>query len=181
MIDISLLASYTIKQMECFRIDWKGLFSWDTAQNRPEAREDGIYAIYQIRGNSIKGLQYIGKSKEVGDRLTTHRQNISHFDSKGTSKYAICFGMIYSYETSRPSTHITPKQLRNIESFLINTYKPDGNSPSTKKGYKQEPLLIINTGKRYKIDKVIAHNPEIITLLKETLSPKKTSASSWPY
>jgi len=165
--------------MEFFRIDWKGLFSWDTAQNRPETREDGVYAVYQMQGNSIRKLQYIGKSKELGSRLSTHRQGISRFmDSKGVSKLAICFGMIYSYETSRPSVHITPTQLRNIESFLINSYKPIGNSDTTKKGYKGEPLLIVSTGKRGIFDKVIAHNPEIVALLKDNLAPRRVSRSS---
>ncbi len=164
--------------MECFKIEWKGPFSFADAQNSPEARESGIYLVYKlVKGSQI--LSYVGKSQQTGKRLSQHLQGFTHvLSDKEINKIAVFFGTIYCMEGSRTSANITPKQLGDIESFFINTIRPVGNSDATKKGYKGEHLMIINTSTGGKLkfrsfDKVMCNNPDFLKLLKENLAPKK--------
>ena len=168
--------------MDCFQVDWKGFYSLDDAQNKPESREKGIYGVYKQN----KVLYYIGESQEVGKRLSEHREAWARILSKSEMQsLSVCFGTIFSYEGSRPNLNITLKQLKDIESFFINTYKPEGNSEASKKGYKGIPLFVVNTGKINKLDKIICHNPDFIKLLKGCLLPKQahkpklSSALDW--
>lgn len=160
--------------MECFKIDWKGSYSLDEAQNKLEAREKGIYAIYRA-----KKLVYVGKSVELGRRISEHNRGWSHFLSEKQRKQcSICIGTIYTYEGSSSSRDISSHQLQMVENYLINELQPEGNSGATKKGHKGLPVIIVNTGKRGKIRKIMCHNPELLKLLKDNLTVKKTELTS---
>ena len=160
--------------MECFHIVWQGLFSFEEARNDPAARENGVYVAYECTGRTIKRMCYIGKSQELGPRLGTHRLGLARFlREKDMRKYRFSLATILSLERSVASHDITPKQLSDIESFLRNHYRPSGNDESTKKGYKGEPLLLINTGKLGKIDKLIAYNTDLLPLIKKNLGTTK--------
>ncbi len=82
------------------------------------------------------------------------------------------------------SNDITAEQLRDVESFVINTLHPGGNGESTKKGYKGKPIIVINSGKRARsFDKIMSHNSELLKLLKENVAARRNrpNSSSWPY
>ena len=162
--------------IECFEIKWTGAYSLDAIQNKAEARDKGIYAV--CKGREI---YYIGKSTKFGERLNSHRRNWAHaLGEKGVNRLRVYTGVIFCYKSTHPSQDITPKQLANIESFLINNKKPKGNPPNNKKGYKvlMSPVLI-NTGKTGLFDKVLFHNPSIEKLLKSNLVPKKRQTSNY--
>jgi hypothetical protein len=152
--------------MQCFKIDWKGFYPLDTVCSELEARKSGVYAIYQISWGDIEYCQYIGKAQVFSERLQRHIRDYVHL-GQGNPNYHVCLGIIHPFE----STHITPQQLRDIESYLINIVKPKGNSPATKKGYKGKPILIINTGKTGSLSKVLCSQPDLLKLLKESLAP----------
>jgi len=106
--------------MECFKIEWKGLYSFAEVQNQSEAKEAGIYAIYR-KGSKDKNPAYVGKSQEPGKRVSQHNQGWSRIlPEKELEKHSVCLGTIYSLEGSRVSS----QQLHDIESFLINSVKP---------------------------------------------------------
>jgi len=161
--------------IDVYKIEWSKPFPYEQAVSRPEASQHGIYAIY----NTTKGkktLVYIGKSQELRKRITQHQQGINRFSKK---EYTYSLGTIYPL-SGKTSTGITPKQLREIESFFINKYKPSGNDISTKKGYKGTSLIVINIGKLICFNKVDAHNEDLLKLLKNNLVTKKsTSSSDW--
>jgi len=160
--------------MECFRIDWKGSYSLDKVQDIPEAKETGVYAVYRA-----KKPFYIGKSIELGRRFAEHIRSWSRIMTPRQLKQcSISIGTIYSYEGSRPSPSISAKQLQIVETYLINTLKPKGNSGMTKKGYRGVPIIIINTGKRGIFKKVMSHNPQLLKLLQDNLA-KKTKPPNW--
>jgi len=155
--------------VECFQIKWTGPYSLDSIQSRAEAREKGIYAVH--RGREI---YYIGKSTKFGERLTSHRRHWTHaLGEKGVQRLRVYTGVIYHYKGTDPSQDITPSQLANVESFLINLIQPKGNPPNDKKGYKglMSPI-IVNTGKVSLLNKVLFHNHLIEKLLKSNLTSK---------
>jgi hypothetical protein len=163
--------------MECFRIDWKGPYSLDAVQKLSEARELGLYAVYRL-----KKLLYIGKSTELGRRIGEHNRGWSHILSeRQRAQCSVFVGTIYSYEGSRPSLDISARQLNMVEGFLINELKPAGNSDATKKRYTGTPVIIVNTGKRGLFKKVMSHNTELLSLLKQNISTRVMveSSSSW--
>lgn len=161
--------------MQCYSIDWKGHYSFTDVQNQPESREIGIYGVYKRN----KVLWYIGKSEELGKRLAKHIEEWSHILSKAEIKaLTVCVGTIFSYEGSRPNLDIKAKQLNDIESYFINIYKPKGNAETTKKGYKGEPLFIVNTGKINKFDRILCYNVDFIKLIKSCYQVNKPRKSS---
>jgi hypothetical protein len=159
--------------IECFEIKWTGPFSLDSVQNKAEARDKGIYAVYKGRD-----IYYIGKSTNFGERIKSHRRNWAHLGEKGVRQLRVHTGIIFCHKSTHPSQDISASQLANIESFLINRYDTKGNPPSDKKGYKglMSPI-IVNTGKTGSFDKVIFHNSSIEKLLKGSLVPKKRQTS----
>jgi hypothetical protein len=162
--------------MDCYKIEWKGFFSLDDAPNRPETKEDGVYAYYKASTKKTNELWYIGKTKDFGRRLNEHKRGASHFQGeKDLGKLSICFGTIYFMQGSKTSTDISPKQLGDIESFFINFANPapKGNSEATKKGYKGESILVVNTGTIGSFDKIMCRNPELLKLIKGVYEPKK--------
>ena len=164
--------------IECYKVEWTKPYSFKEAFNRPEARQFGIYAIYDTI-KTKKRLIYIGKSQEIGKRLTEHQQGISHFMGKTSKKLYCSFGTIYSLSGSITTTDISPKQLRDVESFFINEFQPSGNNASTKKRYKGTSLIVINAGKPISFGKIIAHNKELLKLLKANLTAKKSTSPDW--
>jgi len=153
--------------MECFKIEWKGFFSSDKVQDQPEAREKGIYVFYEMSWEEPERVLYIGQAQALNKRLKQHLQNWSHILSKEKMKeLRVCVGIVYPLAESDASI----RGLLEIESFFINTFKPEGNDASTKKGYKGSPIIIVNTGKIGLFKKVISSHPELLTLLKENLS-----------
>lgn len=163
--------------IECYKIEWTKPYSFKEAINRPEARQLGIYAIYDTI-KTKKRLIYIGKSQEIGRRLVEHQQGISHFMGKTSKKPHCSFGTIYSLSGSITTADISQKQLRDVESFFINEFQPSGNNSSTKKRYKGTSLIVINTGKPISFGKIVAHNKDLLKLIKATLTTKK-STSAW--
>lgn len=163
--------------IEIVQINWSKLYPFNKALNQPEAKEFGVYALYKTAGGNKK-LFYIGKSKDFITRFSTHRQNIAHMLSeKELNKCYVSFGFISSFDKSRVSSNISPEQLRNVESFLINELLPQGNDSSTKKGYKGMTIIAINGGKFIKpFKKVMIHNSTLEKLLKDSFKTKKTSA-----
>ena len=164
--------------IECFEIKWTGPYSLDEIKNKTEADDKGIYAIHKG-----KEIFYIGMSSKFGSRLTDHRRNWAHMlGEKGVAKLRVLTGVVHWYESTQPSQNVDRTQLLAIESFLINykPNKPEGNPPSDKKGYRGKvSLVIVNTGKAVKLDKVIFHNSSIESLLKSNMIPKKRQSPSY--
>ena len=162
--------------IELFRIEWTKLYPFDKALNQPEAKEGGVYALYKSVGGNKK-LHYVGKSKDFTTRFGFHRQNTAHILSEAERKKCyVSFGLISSFEKSRMSSDVLPEQLRDTENFLINTLLPAGNDSSTKKGYKGNPIIIINGGKFIQpLKKVMTHNPELLKLIKANLTRTRTA------
>jgi len=163
--------------IDCYKIEWTKPFSFKEAIARPEARQLGIYIIYRTI-NSKKKLWYIGKSQEVGRRIGEHQKGASHTGDKDINKVSYSFGTIYSLSGSITTAVITPTQLHEVESFLINKLKPKGNGDSTKIRYKGTSLIVINTGKLVYLEKIMAHNEDLLKLIKENLTTKKPIFSS---
>src|ERR1035437_8414490 len=158
--------------IELFQINWSELYSFDKASNHPEAKESGVYALYKSIGGNKK-LHYIGKSNDFMKRFGVHRQNTAHMYSETDLKSCyVTFGIMSSFDKSKMSYEILPEQLKDCESFLINELLPQGNDPSTKKGYKGSTIIIINSGKLVKpLKKVMIHNPMLEKLLKNGFKP----------
>lgn len=160
--------------IELLQIEWTRLYPFDKALNQPEAKEGGVYALYKSVGGNRR-LHYVGKCKDFSARVGSHRQSTAHILSETERKRCyVSFGLISSFEKSRMSSDILPEQLRNTESFLINELRPVGNDPSTKKGYKGKPIIIINKGKFTRpFKRVMTHNPELVKLIKDSLAAKQ--------
>ena len=156
--------------IEVFQIEWTKPQPLDKALTQSAAQEGGIYAIGQINANGTK-LQYVGKTKEFYGRSSTHMNYASHLNTKTQlKKYFIAFGLISCFDKSRMSHDITPEQLKDVESFFINFYKPEGNSPATKKGYRGHPIIVFNTGKKVFKLKTLTNCPDLVKLLKISLA-----------
>jgi hypothetical protein len=166
--------------IELFKIEWTKPFPFDKALNQPEAKEGGVYALYKSVGGSKK-LHYVGKSKDFATRFGFHRQSTAHMLSEAERKRCyVSFGLISSFEKSRMSSDTLPAQLRDTESFLINKLLPTGNDSSTKKGYKGNPIIIINGGKFVQpFKKIMTHNPELLKLIKANLTTRETISYSY--
>jgi len=152
--------------IELFRVDWTKLQTFDTALTQAESQEGGIYAMFRLyRGNYT--LFYIGKSKEFQKRFGTHRNSASHLMSDADiNKCFVTFGIITTFEQSQMSHNFTDEQLKDIESFYINNYRPAGNSEATKKGYKGHTIISFNTGKCFQKHKIISNSENLIKFLK---------------
>jgi hypothetical protein len=81
----------------------------------------------------------------------------------------ISFGLVSCFDKSRMIHDITPEHLHYLESFLINTKKPFGNDPSTKKGYKGDATIVFNGGNNGSFGKIMTNNEVIINFLKTKL------------
>jgi hypothetical protein len=165
--------------IEVFQINWSTLYPFDKALNQPEAKDGGgVYAMYKsINGN--KKLHYIGKSKDFTTRFGFHRQNTAHILSDAERKKCyVSFGLISSFDKSRMSNNVLPEQLKDIESFLINELMPQGNDSSTKKSYKGDTIIAINSGKFIKpFKKLMIHNPALEKLLRSSFKVAKSNDS----
>jgi hypothetical protein len=164
--------------IEVFQVEWTKLLRFDRALTQSVAQEGGIYAMY-VETPRIYQLHYIGKSKDFYKRSGTHRNSASHLMTEAQQKKCfISFGLISCFEKSRMSHDITPEQLRDIESFFINEFKPHGNDQSTKKGYKGHPIIVFNTGKRGFMGETLSNCPDLIKLLKANLTTRTRSSVS---
>jgi len=158
----------------CFEVEWTKLFPSSDAETQPEAERGGIYV--KVIGRAKK-IHYIGKSKELSKRSKRHRQD-DRRSGISTARHYVSFGIVHSFKGKERVRSCTPKQLTDIESYLINTVKPKGNGASTMRGYKGNPLIVINTGKVLKpIQKIMTSNPELSKLI--ATKSKKTPPSSW--
>jgi len=152
--------------VEIFRVDWTKLQTFNEALTQSESQAGGIYALAKLyRGDY--NLFYIGKSKDFQKRFGTHRNSASHLMSDADiDKCFVSFGLISSFEQSQMSHNFTDAQLKDIESFYINFYRPIGNSEATKKGYKGNTIISFNTGKYFQKHKIISNSDNLIKLLK---------------
>jgi len=162
--------------MDCFKIDWRGFYTATEVRNQAESSGHGVYAIFETgKGKSPTRnpkLWYVGKAKQLGNRIRQHEQELSRLGKKGN----YCIGIIYFLKEGREHSNITPAQLGNMESFLINSRKPDGNANSTKKGYKGKPILAINVGKMKAFDGVMCNDSNLLSLLQDNVPRKKVKS-----
>jgi hypothetical protein len=151
---------------ECFKIEWTGYYSLDNAQNRPEARKLGLYAIFKPDFDE-RILLYIGKAAEIGARLTQHKQEWRQlYSPEELDEVEIAIGVL----TSLDGDPVDREQLKDIESLFINKYKPKRNAPSTKSAYRGRSALVVNTGKRGEFSKITTHDKRLIALLEDSLT-----------
>ena len=152
--------------VEIFRVEWTKPQAFDQALTQAESQQGGLYAMLKV-SRGVTNLSYIGKSKEFQKRFGTHRNSASHMMSDvDLKKCSVTFGIISSFEQSQMSHNITPEQLKDIESFYINHYRPLGNDPSTKKGYKGNTIISFNTGKCFQKQKIVSNSENLVKLLK---------------
>jgi hypothetical protein len=152
--------------VEIVRIEWTKPQAFDQALTQAESQQGGLYALLKV-SRAVTTLSYIGKSIDFHKRFGTHRNSTSHMMSDAELKKCfVTFGIISSFEQSQMSHNITPEQLKDAESFYINHYRPLGNDPSTKKGYKGNTIISFNTGKCFQKQKIISNSESLIKLLK---------------
>lgn len=155
--------------IEVFGVRWTKLQPFDKALNQSASQEGGIYSMFKLTGQRYK-LYYIGMSKDFFKRFGTHRSNASHLMAEADiKKHFVSFGLVSCFEQSRMTHDISLSQLRQLESYLINTIGPAGNDDSTKKGYKGSPIIVFNeadTVLRSLFKKEMSNCPELIKLLK---------------
>jgi len=152
--------------IDLFQVTWTKPTPLTTALTQAESQESGIYAMLKKVGENFN-LFYIGKSADFYKRSGTHRNNISHMMTEAEIKKCyIAFGLITTFEHSQMSHTISPEQLKDIESFYINYYRPVGNSDSTKKGYKGNTIISFNSGKCFQKHKIISNSENLVKLLK---------------
>lgn len=151
---------------ECFKIEWTGYYSLGNAQNRPEARKLGLYAIFKTDFDD-RDLLYIGKAAEIGVRLTQHKQEWRQlYSPEELDEVEIAIGVL----TSLDGDPVNREQLKDIESLFINKYKPKRNAPSTKTGYRGRSALVVSTGKKGQFGNITTHDKRLITLLEDNLT-----------
>lgn len=143
--------------MEWCKINWKGAYPLETAQNRPEAKGDGIYAIYE-KDKSPK-LLYIGETytQNFGKRLQQHKHDWLYRFNK---RMIIHFGTV----TLPKGTRISLDKIHDIENTLIHILIPPCNNVG-KHGYSGRNIMIFNLGKRGTLPHLIGDNEFIATLL----------------
>jgi len=152
--------------VEIFRVEWTKLQTFSEALTQAESQVGGLYALARLN-RGVTSLYYIGKSKEFQKRFGTHRNSASHLMSDNDiQKCFVSFGLISSFEQSQMSHNFTDAQLKDIESFYINNYRPIGNSEATKKGYKGNTIICFNTGKYFTKHKYISNSENLVKLLK---------------
>jgi hypothetical protein len=173
--------------MDLFKIEWSEFYLSETAHEHAPLGL-GVYAVGETRGKTrlVDKLWYIGKAQNIRQCIRKHKQEWSHAQSKETiNRRCFCFGEIKPLSGKR----VSAQQLGDIESILINTYKPEGNDPQTKKGYVGKPILVINSSKFTTMNRVVCHDPKLLTILAESLHIKPTvrkrkrspSPSGWPF
>jgi len=163
--------------IECFKIEWTKLFSFDKALLQPQAKRKGVYGLF--KGKAQK-LYYIGKSGTFGNRLSFHRQSIFRMMSEPERKRGyISFGTVSSFEISHMTDIVTDTQIRSIENSLIMTLQPIGNGGSTKiRDTGKLPMIIVNTGTLFKgLQKFMSQNKELLQVLGKNATRKKASSS----
>jgi hypothetical protein len=167
--------------IELFQVEWTKIQTFNQALNQAVSQESGIYAMYKKTGSNIN-LHYIGKSKDFYKRSSTRRNAMNQMMTDAEAKKTfIGFGLISCFDKSRMSHDITPEQLKNIESFFINYFKPIGNDAITKKGYRGHTIIVFNTGKCFTKSKYISNSPELLKLLKVSFTTKSRSTVSTPW
>ncbi len=153
--------------MEWFKIDWKGYYSIDTAPDKPEAKDIGVYAIYEMKGREPEKLLYVGETytQTFSTRLKQHRKDwIPRYEG---TKMAVCFGKIAFPAGKKISRQI----VLDIERLLIHKLIPPINT-SGKKGYKGREIFVFNIGKNGngKIHSLITDDKEFLPLLRKYLT-----------
>jgi hypothetical protein len=145
--------------MDWCKINWKGAYPIDTAQDKVAAKGFGIYSIYGIRKKEPE-LIYIGEVywQKFGKRLQQHKRE---WLNKVKGKMQIRYGTI---ELPKGKV-ISHARVLDIEATLIHHYIPPFNTVS-KKGYRGRNLLIFNIGSKGDLDKIVSDDPELISLLK---------------
>jgi len=157
--------------VQVFEIKWSGLFTIEDAIKNPVARGRGIYICYKTTSGR-KSPKYIGKSTKLNDRLRSHKQGIQRFSKEDITKATYALGEIINYSGDRVSHNITDSQLGNIETFLINKVPNENPSKPPYKG--KDNIIIVNTGKTFSLDSVIAHNPATLELLSKGIRSNKS-------
>ena len=160
--------------IEVFEIKWTKRFPVTKALQQPEAVERGIYAYYI--GDK---LHLFGKTKEdFRQRFSTRNQYAKNYmDETQIKKGYACFGLISVFAKSRMGNGCTPKQLKDIESYFINRFDTKGNDESTRKGYKGDSIIVINSGIIPKeFDKVMSPYPELLKVLKRNIKFKTSDS-----
>jgi hypothetical protein len=155
--------------IEIFNVEWTKLLPFDKALNQSTAHEGGVYLLFRKTGQNFK-LYNIGMTKDFYKRFGTHRSNTSRLMPEADiKKRFVSFGVVTAFETSRMTHDVTTQQLHDLESFLINDKKPEGNDPSTKKGYKGQAIIVMNKGMKGLFNKTMTSCPDIVKLLKKNI------------
>lgn len=165
MVDSIFVTSYTLFQMEWFKIEWFGPYAVDTAQSRKVAENYGIYAICTRKGRASK-LLYIGRTywQEFARRLRQHKRDWLNRISGTKSVY---FGIVKLPKGKK----ISFERIRDIEECLIHFYLPPYNTAS-KRGYRGRNIIVINTGKYGTLSKIASDDEELLQLLRRCFSKK---------
>jgi hypothetical protein len=147
--------------MDWFQIEWMGPYPIETAESREEAKQFGIYTIYEKNPKGLK-LIYIGEtySQTFGKRLKQHRKDWLY---RTENKKVIHFGLVKLVDGKK----ISQAKVFDIEASLINAHVPPYNTVS-KHGYGGRDILVINTGKKGELGTIIGQ-PKLISLLKKHL------------
>jgi hypothetical protein len=126
--------------MEWFKIDWKGAYPIDSAEEKLEAVGFGIYAIYEISAKNPTIL-YIGETywQSFGKRLQQHKKEWLY---RVNGRLFIHFGTVGLPENK----HISHEKILDVESVLIHVLHPPFNTVS-KHGYYGREIMIFNLGK----------------------------------
>lgn len=145
--------------MDWCKINWKGAYPINTAQNKVASKGFGIYSIYGIRNKNIE-LIYIGETygQQFGKRLQQHKREWLH---RVKGKMQIRYGTIVLAK----GKVISQTKVPDIEATLIHHYIPPFNTVS-KKGYRGRDLLIFNTGSKGTLDKIVSDDPELVSIIK---------------
>ena len=134
----------------------------ETAQDKLEAGDFGIYAIYDKKEKDTS-LIYIGECywQDFGKRLRQHKNEWLH---RVKGRLYVCFGTVMLPEGKR----ISHQRILDVEGALIHFYRPPCNTVG-KKGYSGRDILIFNTGKSIALDPIVSHDTELLSLLQKAL------------
>jgi len=151
--------------MEWFKIEWNKCIALRTAENRPDASNKGVYAIYEVQRKLPQKVLYIGETytQTFGRRLKQHKKDwLFRYED---IDMAISFGVIRPSEGKR----ITQGIVFDCERILICRLIPPCNT-SGKKRYTGRDIMVFNTGKN------TSHIPPIVTNDLKLLSALRTCA-----
>jgi hypothetical protein len=149
---------------QCFKIEWSGFYSLNEVKSQPEAKKLGLYVVYRTTPSGKRNLWYIGKATEIETRINQHKQQWQQgFTPRELNRLQVLIGVLTSLD-GKPATQ---GQLRDIESLFINEYHPQGNAPSTMKGYRGRSVIIANIGKMGRF--AVTHDKNLLKLLKAVL------------